>query len=238
MAKKVFRLPRMHSTNALQKRSNHYPVPLPLCGIFLSYSLSSSGNQKQNKQLHDEQLRSLGASLQSLVSNKFFSKTLDSGIVTPDRYAYNKAVHQLEKIIEDAGNMFVKMLNKIIKPNKITYNTLIDGYCKAGDLNKAFEIREQMVCSGFVPDLLAFNTFLSGLCRVNQLKEVRELLNEMKMYGFVPDGFTSSSLIEAFSKLGDSDGLLAVFEAMLRGGVQLNAYTCCPLLKGICKEGK
>ncbi|KAI3982651.1 hypothetical protein MKX01_031390 [Papaver californicum] len=140
--------------------------------------------------------------------------------------------------MKDVGNMFVKMLNNRTKPNKVTFNTLIDGYCKTGDLDKAFEIRERMKCVGFVPDLRTFNTLLSGICRVNQINEVLELLDEMEKYGFVPDGFTNSSLIEVFSRLGKSDGLLAVSEAVLREGVQLNAYICCPLLKGLCKEGK
>ncbi|KAK9950578.1 hypothetical protein M0R45_006062 [Rubus argutus] len=85
------------------------------------------------------------------------------------------------------------MEEKGIVPDSITYNILINGYCRSGNAKKAFslhddmlrkrdradQVRDEMLSIGFNPTLLTYNALVQGLCK-NQEGDLAEgLLKEM-----------------------------------------------------------
>ncbi|RWR76242.1 hypothetical protein CKAN_00467500 [Cinnamomum micranthum f. kanehirae] len=96
-----------------------------------------------------------------------------------------------------------------VKPNLMTYNTVIGGALSSG-----------------------------GLCLVGRVKEAKAVLEEMKEQGLAPDGCTCSILFDGYSRLGDSDALVGFFEETMEKGIQIGDYPCSVLLNGHCNEWK
>ena len=72
----------------------------------------------------------------------------------------------------------------------MTYDSLIDGYCKAGDLEEAFNVRERMKNDNVEANVVTYNTLLGGLCRAARMEEAGRGVEEMKVQGGVPDAVT------------------------------------------------
>jgi len=53
------------------------------------------------------------------------------------------------------------MISSGMKPNLITFNTLLSLYAKMGDIAGAEKVWEEMISIGLKPDLISFNTLLS-----------------------------------------------------------------------------
>nr|UPT48783.1 pentatricopeptide repeat protein AaPPR794 [Agave angustifolia] len=51
------------------------------------------------------------------------------------------------------------------EPNTVTFNCLMDGFCKAGEIGKACELRGRMERNGVTPNVVTLNTLVSGMCR-------------------------------------------------------------------------
>ncbi|KAJ0753784.1 putative tetratricopeptide-like helical domain superfamily [Helianthus annuus] len=61
-------------------------------------------------------------------------------------------------------NQVYSMMNEYgIKPNIITYNTLLDSYCKEGDIDQALHLLEEMQVRGCAPNDVMYNALINGL---------------------------------------------------------------------------
>jgi pentatricopeptide repeat protein len=49
---------------------------------------------------------------------------------------------------EEAGDMIKEMEEKGIVPDSITYNILINSYCRSGNAKKAFSLHDEMLRKG------------------------------------------------------------------------------------------
>jgi pentatricopeptide repeat protein len=56
-----------------------------------------------------------------------------------------------------------------LKPNHITHTILINAYCRAGKLQEAFTLYEEMVRSGIMPDEITYSSLINGLCKAGKL---------------------------------------------------------------------
>ncbi|KAL6203492.1 hypothetical protein ACLB2K_027192 [Fragaria x ananassa] len=62
----------------------------------------------------------------------------------------------------------------------ITYNTLVDGFVKAGRMQEAEKLFSRMLSCGQLPDVQTYAILLDGLCSSQQLSRAMELLREME----------------------------------------------------------
>ena len=65
--------------------------------------------------------------------------------------------------LEEAWELFDKILEIGLVPTVVTYNVLIDGHCKENKLNNAFEILNRMEKSGCKPNVRTYNELINGL---------------------------------------------------------------------------
>ncbi|QHN97005.1 Pentatricopeptide repeat-containing protein [Arachis hypogaea] len=73
-------------------------------------------------------------------------------------------------------------------PNSVTYNTLIHGFCKNGDMEGAKRVFDRMVevrgqsCKpdvGCHPNVLTYNTLIEGLCLGGNVGEAMKMMTRM-----------------------------------------------------------
>lgn len=71
-------------------------------------------------------------------------------------------------------------LDDKIKPNNVTFNSLIDCCIRCNSINKAMEIFEEMKLSPTRPDLITYSTMIKGFCREKNIEKALIILNDME----------------------------------------------------------
>ena len=133
--------------------------------------------------------------------------------------------------IKDARKLFDEMIQRNMVPNTVTYNTLIDGYCKVGGIEEALGFKERMKEQNVECNLVTYNSLLNGLCGSGRVDDAREVLLEMEGSGFLPGGFLSFVFDDHSNGAGD-DGLFDGKE------IRIDERTYCILLNGLCRVGR
>ena len=97
-------------------------------------------------------LASFNKLLESLVASKQFKRTLD---------------------------LFSEFLELGIRLDRFTYSKAILAAVKLGDLNRAFELLNNMKNSRVSPNVFVYNVLLSGLCKEKRMRDAEKLFDEM-----------------------------------------------------------
>ncbi|XP_013693921.1 putative pentatricopeptide repeat-containing protein At1g02420 [Brassica napus] len=127
---------------------------------------------------------------------------------------------------EEAEAFFQEMTKeKGLKPDVVTYNSLIDVYCKDRAMDNAYKLIDQMRDEDVTPDVITYTTIIGGLGLIGQPDKAREVLKEMKEYGCYPDVPAYNAAIRNYCiarRLGDADKLV---DEMVKKGLSPNATT-------------
>ncbi|AEE27428.1 putative pentatricopeptide repeat-containing protein [Arabidopsis thaliana] len=158
--------------------------------------------------------------------------------MTDARNVYHSLKHQFQpdlqtfnillsgwKSSEEAEAFFEEMKGKGLKPDVVTYNSLIDVYCKDREIEKAYKLIDKMREEEETPDVITYTTVIGGLGLIGQPDKAREVLKEMKEYGCYPDVAAYNAAIRNFCiarRLGDADKLV---DEMVKKGLSPNATT-------------
>lgn len=59
--------------------------------------------------------------------------------------------------------------------NDVTYNTLIHGFCKEGQLKEANKVFREMKATGIAPNVVTYNTPINGHSQTSNSEEGMEL---------------------------------------------------------------
>ena len=83
-------------------------------------------------------------------------------------------------------------------PDCVTHNTLINGYCKAGNMGEAFRMMDEMGRKGLKIDIVTLNTILHTLCGEKKLAEAYKLLNSATRRGYIIDEVSYGTLMMGY----------------------------------------
>ncbi|KAL9248152.1 hypothetical protein vseg_021507 [Gypsophila vaccaria] len=101
-----------------------------------------------------------------------------------------------------------------------TYNTLIDTYGKAGQLQEMAHTFQKMLKDGVVPDTITFNTMIHIYGNMGMLEEVNSLVKKMEELKCVPDTRTYNILTSLYAKRDDIDLAYSYFSKMKDAGLE------------------
>ncbi|KAL6567037.1 hypothetical protein OROMI_015441 [Orobanche minor] len=127
------------------------------------------------------------------------------------------------KSSEETESFFSEMNDMGIEPDIVSYNCLVDVYCKARDLEKAYEVINKMRDEGIDLDVITYTSLIGGLGLAGQPDKARDILKEMREYGCYPDVAAYNAVIRNFciaKRLGDAYSLM---EEMVDKGLNPNA---------------
>ena len=85
-------------------------------------------------------------------------------------------------------------------PDIVTYNILINGLCKNGQLEMATELLSYMEENGCAPNVVTFNTLMFGFLKNNEITKVVELLHKMAEKNVKPTECTMSLVMQLLMK--------------------------------------
>ncbi|XP_043708152.1 putative pentatricopeptide repeat-containing protein At1g02420 [Telopea speciosissima] len=129
------------------------------------------------------------------------------------------------KTSEEAEGFFQEMTEMSVKPDIVSYNCLVDVYCKGRELDKAYKVFDKMRDEGISPDVFTYTSIIGGLGLNGQPDKARDVLKEMKEYGCYPDVAAYNAVIRNFciaKRLGDAYNLM---DEMVGKGLNPNATT-------------
>merc|ERR1719235_2743581 len=110
-----------------------------------------------------------------------------------DACARNGNVEKITQLVED-------MKDHGLKPNLITYSTVLKGHCLRGDIRAAFAVLDDMCTTTHLkPDEIMYNTLLDGCAQSNLVEEGLRLLKRMQDEGIRPSNYTLSILVKLTS---------------------------------------
>ncbi|XP_076924881.1 uncharacterized protein LOC143587487 [Bidens hawaiensis] len=123
----------------------------------------------------------------------------------PNIYTFNILIHGLcnENRLNEARDV-LRQLGKRddIICKAFVYNPVIDGFCKAGDVDKANIIVKEMEEKRCKLDKITFTILIIGHCMKGRMLEAISLFDKMIIVGCVPDSFTVNSLVSRLIKAG------------------------------------
>ncbi|KAF8387619.1 hypothetical protein HHK36_026272 [Tetracentron sinense] len=129
------------------------------------------------------------------------------------------------KSSEEAESFFEEMMQMRVKPDIVSYNCLVDVYCKSREMDKAFKVVIKMKEEEISPDVITYTSIIGGLGLIGQPDKARDVLKDMKEYGFYPDVAAYNAAIRNFciaKRLGDAYNLM---DEMVSKDLNPNATT-------------
>ncbi|MBA0611159.1 hypothetical protein Godav_011862 [Gossypium davidsonii] len=127
---------------------------------------------------------------------------------------------------------------KGLAPNVFTYNCLIDGLCKCGDIEKGKEMFDQMNEVGVSPNVITLNILVDGMCRHGRVNGALNFFYGMQGNGLKGNAVTYTTLITAYCDIDHIVKVVDLFDQMLASGCSPDASVYHRLISGLCKAGR
>nr|UPT49855.1 pentatricopeptide repeat protein AaPPR566 [Agave angustifolia] len=124
------------------------------------------------------------------------------------------------------------------KPNKVSYNALIDAYGSVGMLAEAVEVLRGMESDGTQPDVVSISTLLAACGRCGQIVKIDSILLAAKCRGIELNVVAYNSAIGSYINFGEFDKALVLYRSMRENNVRPDSVTFNILISGSCKMGK
>ncbi|KAJ6771289.1 MITOCHONDRIAL GROUP I INTRON SPLICING FACTOR CCM1 [Salix koriyanagi] len=70
-------------------------------------------------------------------------------------------------------------------PDVVSYSTVINGYCRGGELQKVLKLIQEMQMKGLKPNLYTYNSIILLLCKSGKVDDAEKVLREMINQGIV-----------------------------------------------------
>lgn len=209
-------------------------------------------------ELYDEMLKTYGAKpdlftfnilirgfcMNSKVDEAFrMFREMEKFECKPDLITYNTIVDGLCRAgkVNIARNVVngMQKKGKNLRPNVVTYTTLIRVYCGKQKIKETLEVFREMVGRGIKPNQITCNTIIQGLCESRKLDMIKEIIDECQRasVGFVPDTCTFNTIMSAHCSRGNLDEALKVFEKMKELNVERDSATYSILTRNLCNQG-
>ncbi|CAN4120113.1 unnamed protein product [Withania somnifera] len=109
------------------------------------------------------------------------------------------------KSSQDADGFFKEMKDLGVEPALVSFNCLVDVYCKGREMEKVFKVVEEMREKDIVPDVITYTSLIGGLALVGQPDKARHrtgdaysLMDEMLVNGLSPNATTYNVFLSSW----------------------------------------
>jgi len=139
--------------------------------------------------------------------------------------------------VRGCNSLLFKRFATTKKRNPGTYNWMIHGFVKKGDVQQMARVYEDMKQPGVKPTVVTFTSLINGFGKKWDVQQMARVYEHMKQQGVKPNAVTFNSLIDCFSKKEDVQQMARVYEEMKQQGVKADVVTFTALINGFGKKG-
>lgn len=169
---------------------------------------------------HESYTALLSAYSRSDHLNKAFSlleQMKNTSNCQPDVFTYSILLKSCLQVyaFDKVQNLLSDMASQGIKPNTITYNTLIDAYGKAKRFTQMESTLVEMLRQQeFGPDVWTMNSTLRAFGNSGQIETMEKCYEKFQSSGIQPNIKTFNILLDSYGKTGNYEKMSAVMEYM------------------------
>lgn len=133
----------------------------------------------------------------------------------------------------DMFDLSVKVFDEMPERDVACWNTVISCYYQSGQAEKALDLFDKMICSGFEPNSVTLTTVISSCSRLFDLEKGKEIHKKYVKDGFVLDSYVGSALVDMYGKCGYVEMARDVFDRIqVKGVVAWNSMIAAYSIKG------
>ncbi|KAG4990635.1 hypothetical protein JHK87_024092 [Glycine soja] len=154
----------------------------------------------------------------------------------------------MEGFLLDAEHVFRKMVLKGFQPKVQVYNSLLDGISKFGQLEKAFELLNDMETKYIEPDSLTISAVINCYCQKGDMHGALEFYYKFKRKDMSPDFFGFLYLIRGLCTKGRMEEARSVLREMLQSknvvelintvNREVDTESISDFLATLCEQGR
>lgn len=119
-----------------------------------------------------------------------------------------------------------------VKPDVVTFSTIMNAWSSAGLMDKCQEIFDDMTKAGIDPDTHAFSILAKGYVRAGEPEKAEEVLKLMRRSGVQPNVVIFTTIISGWCSAGKMDYAMRVYEMMCKMGISPTLKTFDTLIWG------
>ncbi|KAA0042345.1 hypothetical protein IC582_028765 [Cucumis melo] len=166
-------------------------------------------------------LNNMSNSQTALLALRYFQDMLKSSKQT---IFYNVTLKVFRKCrdMEGAEELFEEMLNRGVKPDNVTFSTIISCARLCSLPSKAVEWFEKMPSFDCNPDDVTYSTMIDAYGRAGNVDMAFSLYDRARTENWRIDPATFSTMIKIHGVAGNYDGCLNVYEEMKAIGIKPN----------------
>lgn len=174
-------------------------------------------------------LNSMSNAENALVVLNYFQKRLK---IRREVVLYNVTLKVFRKCkdLDGAEALFSVMLEKGVKPDNVTFSTIISCARQCSLPERAIEWFEKMSSFGCEPDEVTCSVMVDAYGRVGNVDVALSLYDRARSEKWRLDAVTFSTMIRIYGSLGNFDGCLNLYEEMKALAVRPNASVYNSLL--------
>ncbi|THU51912.1 hypothetical protein C4D60_Mb06t36070 [Musa balbisiana] len=156
-----------------------------------------------------------------------------------------KNCNRILRILRDTAQwtevraIYKQMIKVGVQPTIVTFNTMLDSFCKEGKAEEALKILGEMEGqdAGCLPNDITYNVIINGLSKKGELDKAEKLLDKMRC-ARKASSFTYNPLISGLFSKGFVDEALGFRDEMVGFGVMPTVVTYNALIYGLCRSGR
>lgn len=139
---------------------------------------------------------------------------------------------------DEMKELFKELPHKFgIKPDAVSYNTVIKGLCNMGDFDTSISMVDEMEKNGLKPDRITFNTILYALYSNNRFSDGEKIWSQLVGRNIVPDIRTYNSRVLGLvneKRVQEAADLVVELESKM---LKADVFTYGNLIKAYGTEG-
>ena len=153
---------------------------------------------------------------------------------------YNKVLQALVNTsnIALASKLFDQM-KEDVSPNKTTYMSLFNAYCKVARIEEACDLLEEMIIQkGFTLETNVLNLLIGEFVKAGRWKTCRRILFKLCDIGYIPPLVTFNIFFSGLCRSGLMPQACKILDDMINLGFSLDVYTYSIMIHTLCKANK
>ncbi|KAL8256840.1 hypothetical protein R6Q59_028881, partial [Mikania micrantha] len=166
------------------------------------------------------------------ISRTIQSQCLKIGFLS-DVFVCNNLVHVYCNCsrIDDAYKVFDESPERDV----VSYNVILDGFVKAGEIECARQVFDEMPVS--VRDATTWGTMLAGYAQTEHYDRCMDLYDQMIVLGVLHDNVSLVSVLSACARMGKLEKGKQVHDHIIHSRIQIDSFLCTALVDFYAKCG-